>query len=477
MEIDALPRLDASLAEAEPARPERVLQFGTGAFLRGFADPFVAEANASGAFDGRVVMVGSTGSGRAAALGAQDGLYTLCVRGLRDGEPVDETHLVTSVSRALAASADWDAVLALARSPELRLVVSNTTEIGITDDPDDRPDLDPPRSFPGKLAAALAARAEAHGYDGGGLVVLPCELIEGNGDRLREIVEAHAERWELGDAFRDWLDREVTFCNTLVDRIVPGNPDDADALFERLGYTDDLLTVTEPYRLWAIEGDDALADRLPLVGLDGVVVADDLTPYRERKVRILNGGHTATVPAAILCGLDTVSEALDDETVGTFVRRAILDEIVPSLRIDPTMAETFAHAVIDRFANPFVAHALRDITFQQTAKLGVRVAPSIREYVETHGEAPPLLCFGVAALLAAVRPDGADGLSADDAAGDWERRWADVDLADTDELRAFTVVALGRWDLDTVEGVPESVADALVAIERDGCRAALAARL
>ena len=169
--------------------------------------------------------------------------------------------------------------------------------------------------------------------------------------------------------------------------------------------------------------------------------------------------------------------ALDDETVGTFVRRAILDEIVPSLRIDPTMAETFAHAVIDRFANPFVAHALRDITFQQTAKLGVRVAPSIREYVETHGEAPPLLCFGVAALLAAVRPGGADGLSADDAAGDWERRWADVDLADTDELRAFTVAALGRWDLDTVEGVPESVADALVAVERDGCRAALAARL
>ena len=483
MDVSTLPALSADVAPARAAGPERVLQFGTGAFLRGFADALLDEA-AGDSWDGRVVMVGSTGSGRAAALDAQDGRYTLVVRGLRDGEPVDEARVVGSVSRALAASDDWDAVLDLARSPDLWLVVSNTTEVGITDDPADRPDLDPPRSFPGKLAAVLAARAEAHDYEGAGLVVLPCELIESNGDRLRKIVEAHAGRWGLDARFLPWLDREVTFCNTLVDRIVPGTPDDPDDIYERLGYTDDLLTVAEPYRLWAIEGVDA--SRLgALAEVDGVVVTDDLTPYRERKVRVLNGGHTATVPAALLCGLDTVAEALDDETVGAFVRRAILDEIVPSLDVDPAMAESlasptalqFAHDVIDRFANPFVAHALRDITFQQTAKLGVRVAPSVRGYCEKRGEAPPLLCLGIAALLASVRPGAVDGLSTDDASDDWRQRWTDVDRTDADALRAFAADALTLWGLDPVDGVPEAVGDALVAIERDGCRATLAARL
>ena len=475
MQPAALPRLGAAQA-ARPDRPERVLQFGTGAFLRGFADALLDEANAAGAFDGQAVMVGSTGSGRAATLDAQDGRYTVVVRGLRDGAPVDEARVVTSVSRALAASDDWPAVLDLARSPDLRLVVSNTTEVGITDDPDDRADLDPPRSFPGKLAAALAARAEAFEYDGGGLVVLPCELIEGNGSRLREIVGAHTERWGLDARFMPWLDREVTFCNTLVDRIVPGTPDDPEELYERFGYTDDLLTVAEPYRLWAIEGADP-ARLGALAEVDGVVVTDDLTPYRERKVRVLNGGHTATVPTALLCGLDTVAEAMGDEAVGAFVRRAILDEIVPSLDVDPAMAEAFARDVIDRFANPFVAHALRDITFQQTAKLGVRVAPSVRGYREKRGEAPPLLGFGVAALLAAVRPGAVDGLSTDDAAADWRQRWDGVDRSDADALRAFAADALGRWGLGDLDGVPEAVGDALVDIERDGCRAALAARL
>lgn len=471
---DALPSLSA--AETPDTRPasERVLQFGTGALLRGLPDDVFHDANRAG-WDGRAVMVGSTGSGRASALGEQDGLFTLVVRGLREGEPVDEAYVVGAVSRAIAASDDWPAVLDLASSPELRLVVSNTTEVGITDDPDDRRDGDPPRSFPGKLAAVLAARAEAFEYEGGGLDVLPCELIEGNGDRLREIVEAHAERWGLGPRFSEWLRREVRFCNTLVDRIVPGMPDDPDELFERLGYTDDLLTVAEPYRLWAIEGRPAHLG--PLADVDGVVVTDDLTPYRERKVRILNGGHTSTVPTAILCGLDTVAEAMDDETVGAFIRRAILDEIVPSLDIDAEMAQSFAHAVIDRFANPFVAHALRDITFQQTAKLGVRVAPSIASYREKKGEVPPLLTFGVAAFLAAVRPGAVDGLSTDDAADDWRQRWAGVDPADADELLAFVRSALARWDLDEVPDVPEAVAAALAAIHRDGCREALAERL
>ena len=466
-----LPRLGRSVSPPLEALPERVLQFGTGALLRGLPDAFIDDANRAGFDAGRVVMVGSTGSGRTQVLGDQDGLYTLCIRGLREGERVDETRVIGSVSRAVAASDDWPAVLDLARSPDLALIVSNTTEVGITDDPEDRPDLDPPRSFPGKLAAVLSARAESVGYRGAGVVVLPCELIEGNGDRLREIVLAHAERWHLDPRFAEWLDRSVTFCNTLVDRIVPGTPDDLPALYDRVGYTDDLLTVAEPYRLWAIEGDADLAARLPLTGLDGIVVTDDLTPYRERKVRILNGGHTATVPTALLCGLSTVGAAMDDEVVGPFIRRLIRDEIVPSLDIDLAMAAAFADDVIERFANPFVDHALRDITFQQTAKLGVRVAPSVRRYREKMEEAPPLLCVGVAAFLSATRPGEIHGLAADAAADDWRARWEGVDPTDEAALRAFAAAALRMWDLDVVA---EPVADALVAIERDGCRAVVA---
>ena len=482
MQTDTLlPRLDASAAGALDALPERVLQFGTGALLRGLPDVFVEEANRAGRLGGRVVMVGSTGSGRAAALDEQDGLYTLCVRGLQGGQPVDETHVVTAVSRALAASDNWAAVLDVARSPDLRLVVSNTTEVGITDDPDDQCGLDPPRSFPGKLAAVLAERAEALDYSAdAGLVVLPCELIEGNGDRLRQIVRRHAERWKLGDRFLDWLDGSVTFCNTLVDRIVPGTPDDPADLYERLGYTDSLLTVAEPYRLWAVEGDADFAERFPLAGLDGVVVTDDLGPYRERKVRILNGGHTATVPAALLCGLETVREAVEDETVGPFVRRVILGEIVPSLDLDADTAEAFAHEVLDRLANPFIRHALLDITFQQTTKLGVRVVPSVLGYTAERGEAPPLLAFGVAAFLASTRPGALpEKRPADDAESAWRARWAGVGATD-DGLRRFARDAVSTvWgpDLLAVDGFGDLVADAVVAIERDGCRAALQAHL
>ena len=472
-------RLRAFSAPSREALPERVLQFGTGAFLRGLPDALVHETNSTAAPMGRVVMVGSTGSGRAAALGAQDGLYTLCVRGLLDGQPVDEAHVVGSVSRALAASSDWDEVLEVARSPELRWVVSNTTEVGIVDDPDDRRELRPPRSFPGKLAAVLAARAEALDYaPEAGLIVLPCELIEGNGERLRASVRAHGTRWKLGPRFLRWLDAHVVFLNTLVDRIVPGTPDDADALFDRLGYADELLTVAEPFRFWAIEGPASLAEQLPLARLDGVVLTDDLAPYRERKVRVLNGGHTSTVPVALLCGLDTVAEAVQDETVGRFVRHVILDEIVPSLDIDAEMATTFAHDVLDRFGNPFVRHALLDIAFQQTTKLGVRVAPSISSYLEKRGEVPPLLAFSVAAFLAVTRPGVLPpDCPVDDAADAWRARWAGVDANDADALRAFARAAVGLWRLDADPAVADAVAEALVAIQRDGCRAALAAQL
>lgn len=477
-------RLDA-LRRPSNGLPERVLQFGTGAFLRGFADAFVDEAIRAGRFNGRVVMVGSTGSGRTAALNEQDGLYTLCVRGREAGRTVDEAHLITSVSRALAAADAWEDVLACARTPELALVISNTTEVGIALDEDDRLDLRPPRSFPGKLTAVLFERARAFDYDPTkGLLVLPCELIENNGDTLRGVVQALAERWELGPDFLRWLEDANRFCNTLVDRIVPGVPDDPEALFERLGYRDDLLTVAEPYRLWAIEGDAALRARLPLAGPD-LVVAEDITPYRERKVRILNGGHTSTVPAALLCGLQTVCEAVEDPRVGRFIRRVVQEEIVPSLDLDAEMAQTFARDVLERFANPFIRHDLLDITFQQTMKMRVRVVPSLLGYARKRGQAPPSLAFGFACFLLLQHPEiglPAAARPTDDAAAAWRDHWAGVARTDAEAVRRFVAAvcadeALWETRLDAIPGFVEAVAEHLVRAARDGVPAALDAHL
>jgi tagaturonate reductase len=473
-------RFDAEAVEppvpAHLAYPERVLQFGTGALLRGFVECFLDQANRDGRFAGRAVIVGSTGSGRAGALDEQDGLFTLCTRGLREGTPVDTCRVVASISRAVSAAEGWDAVLALAASPDLELVVSNTTEVGIQLDPDDRPDLEPPRSFPGKLAAVLAHRAEAFGHDpASGLVVLPCELIEGNGDRLREIVLDLARRWSLPEETVAWVASANTFCNTLVDRIVPGSPDEATyaELVERLGYEDPMLTVAEPYALWAIEGDEALARRIGyLAEQEGVIVAPDITEFRERKVRLLNGTHTLLVPVSLLCGNETVRETMTDEATGAYVRRLMLRETVPSLPGDPEASEAFARAVLDRYANPYIRHELKSITLQQTSKLRVRVLPSVRRYPEWFGEVPPLMAFGFAALIALKRR-GLEGFPPDDA----DPRWRELLASSTDPKATAHAVASDAvlWEdpPGTIPGFTEAIAAHLAAIEREGTRAAL----
>ena len=486
-----LPSLNIStLGSAEAIRtawPERVLQFGTGAFLRGFAEYFVEQANRTGSLNGRVVMVGSTGSGRAGRLNEQDGLYTLYVRGREDGQIVDQVQVITAVSRALAAQDQWAEVLACARHPALALIISNTTEVGITLDADDRMDLSPPHSFPGKLTAVLYERARTFDFDPAkGLIILPCELVEQNGDRLRRIVQTLAERWDLGAAFRQWLDEANLFCNTLVDRIVPGTPDteEVEAIYQQLGYRDDLLTVAEPYRLWAIEGNAKLEARLPLTGVDpGIVIAEDITPYRERKVRMLNGTHTIMVSAALLCRLKTVREAVEDERVGRFIRQVMLEEIVPSLDMAPEMARSFALEVLERFANPFIRHELLDITFQQTTKMRVRVVPSLLGYVKKKKKVPPAMAFGFACFLLLQHPEVgplAAERPTDDAAADWRARWAEVDRADAAQVRPFVESvcadeALWGTRLDALPGFTETVTEHLERATQDGVAAAMEA--
>lgn len=471
--------------------PEKAVQFGTGALLRGFVDYFLDVANRDGRFGGRVVMVGSTGSGRDQAVNDQDGLFTLAIQGVDNGEVFRENRVIASVSRAVSSRDAWDAVLECARNPELQLIFSNTTEVGIVLDEEDSADLSPPRSFPGKLARFLFERARTFDFDAAkGVVVLPCELIENNGDRLREIVLQLAERWKLGPAFVRWVEEGVPFCNTLVDRIVPGTPDEErlERLQQELGYQDGMLTTCEVYRLFAIQGDDALRARLGFAESDpGVIVAGDVGPYRERKVRLLNGTHTIMVPAALLCGHEVVNEAIKDDLIGRFVRRVMLDEIVPSLEAEG--AEQFARDVLDRFANPFIRHALLDITLQSTMKMRVRIVPTILAYTQKKGSPPPSVALGLAAFLLFMRGDvqdkaRQDGLRVpqDDQAEYFRSLWASLPDEEEVSLRHLVYAVLSEqslWhvDLNGVPGLTAAVGDHLVRMRREGVPAALEAHL
>lgn len=472
------------------ALPERAAQFGTGALLRGLIDYIVDAANREGKFNGRVVAIGQTGSGRDDLVNAQDGLYTLVTEGVENGKQVREHRVIASVSRALSATAEWGAVLALARNPEIEIIFSNTTEVGIAFDDSDRPDLDPPRSFPGKLTRYLYERARAFDYDSRkGVTVLPCELIEQNGAKLREIVLKLARKWELGPRFIHWLEDSVSFCDTLVDRIVPGTPRArrSEEVESELGYRDELVTVCEPYRLFAIGADSRTRARLEaLASDDSVLLTDDVSPYRERKVRILNGGHTAMVSIALLCGCETVFEAVKDREVGQFIRQLILDEIVST--VDVPGAEEFARDVLERFSNPFIAHPLMDITLHGATKFRVRVVPSIVSYTTSRGNPPAALTFGFAAFLFFLRGDiqaqrAAAGLPVppDDAAQRIRAVWEKFDDAD-DYLAVLVRAVCGDatlWgtDLTRLTGLVDMITEQLSAIARDGPRSALVAHL
>ena len=466
--------------------PERAVQFGTGALLRGFVDDFVHRANVDGAFNGRIVAIASTGSARDRALRDQDGLYTLVVEGIERGQPMRECRIISSVSRAISAADEWNAVLELARQPMLEFVFSNTTEVGIVADEDSGAEDAPPKSFPAKLTRFLFERANAFDYASDrGLTVIPCELIENNGARLKEIVVAIARRWDLGTTFLEWLDSAVPFCNTLVDRIVPGAPRDADVarLNALLGYEDALLTTCEPYRLFAIEGDEALRAKLTWATDSGIIIAPDIAPYRKRKVHLLNGAHTLLVPVALPMGCATVRDAMTQPSISRFVRRAMLEEIAPYLDVEG--AENFAEAVLDRFRNPHIRHALIDITLQATMKTRVRVVPAVQRYVERTGSVPQSLAFGFAAFLNllqgsfhASRRESGLPVPADDQAAPLLTLWKafpDGASAPVGELvfEACRNRALWGADLTSIDGFPEAVADHLWRMREHGMASAL----
>ncbi len=399
--------LNRSVATASGVTPRdlpvRLLQFGEGNFLRAFIDWMVAEMNDQGLFNGKVALVQPLEHGMVDMLAQQDYLYTLLLRGIEEGEVVVRQRLIDVIERGLNVYTQFDDYLKEADNPDLRIIVSNTTEAGIVLRAEDAPTDAPPISFPGKLLRLMKRRYDCFGGDPAkGLLLFPCELIDRNGDTLKAVLTELAGLWYPGDAtFLTWLTESNVYFNTLVDRIVSGYPrDEAADLCAEFGYTDNLVDTGEIFHFLVIEGPREYEPEFPLVsaGLH-VKWCDDMTPYRTRKVRILNGAHTMTVLAAHLYGLATVKQCMDDAVVSRYVSKGVLEEIIPTLDLPEEELLAFGQAVMERFSNPYIKHFLLSISLNSVSKFKTRVLPSLLEYERRRGELPELLTFSLAALV------------------------------------------------------------------------------
>lgn len=374
---------------------ETIIQFGEGNFLRGFVDYFIHILNEKKLYDGKVVVVQPIASGTADIINEQNGVYNLYLRGIENGEEISEHTEIHSISRAVNPYEDFASFLELAHNPDMRFVISNTTEAGIAYDPECGFDDEPPSSFPAKLTKLLYER-----YKSGlsGLVMLACELIDDNARQLEKCVFKYAQQWLLGEDFMQWLTKENEFCSTLVDRIVTGYPKtEAQKLCEKIGYTDRLLDTAEIFHLWVIEGD--FEDELPLksAGLN-VIWTDDVSPYKKRKVRVLNGAHTSTVFPALLCGIETVGEAVMDSQINRFLNICLFDYIIPQLG-DTEENRSFAAAVLERFQNPYINHLWNSIALNSVSKFTARVLPTITDCIASGGSLPRPFAFSLACLI------------------------------------------------------------------------------
>lgn len=393
-----------------PEAPERVLQFGEGNFLRAFVDYFIDRMNEEAGFDSKVVLVqpiaNHGGFDLSKVINEQEGLYTLYLRGFADGKKVNDKRIISCVSRCLNVYSDYDAVMACADNPDLRYIACNTTEAGIVYDPSCRFEQTPPDSYPAKLTQFMYRRFRKFGNETGkGFVILSCELIDNNGKELERCVLAYAKQWQLGEDFIRWIKEENIFCSTLVDRIVTGYPRaEAAKINEANGYEDQLIDTGEVFGFWVIEGPESLKEELPFAkaGLP-VLITDDHKPYKQRKVRILNGAHTSMVLGAYLAGQDIVRDCMHDEVIMQFMNRTIYEEIIPTLTLPKEECKEFAASVTERFKNPFIDHALLSISLNSTAKWRARVLPSLKGYVDRFGRLPGCITASFAFYIAFYR--------------------------------------------------------------------------
>ncbi len=436
--------------------PEKVLQFGTGVLLRGLPDQYISEANRAGKFRGRVVVVKSTQNGTTDAFADQEGLYTICVKGIDNGQLVNKSYVNASISRVLSAVEDWSVILECAKSEDLSIVTSNTTEVGIVYTEENILD-GVPSSFPGKLLAILHARfVHFKGDHSKGLVIIPAELIEENGTKLADILNRLAAHNQLGEAFINWLKQANPICNTLVDRIVPGKLSAADqaATEAALGYSDELMIMSEPFGLWAIEStDQRVIDALGFCDEEkGCRVVPSIQKFKELKLRMLNATHTFSCGVSILAGMELVKDSMKDEVIKSYISQLALEEIAAAItgeKISAAEADAFGKAVLDRFANPFLEHKWVSISAQFTLKMKIRCLPLILATHEKTGLLPVRMLIGFSAYL------------------------VQMDLVNKDDLatslrNVLSDTATWEQDLSTIPGLMDKVLEITASIQSNG---------
>ncbi|HOT13478.1 MAG TPA: tagaturonate reductase [Bacteroidales bacterium] len=382
---------------------ERIIQFGEGNFLRAFVDWMIQEMNDNAGFDSNVVVVQPIKNGLVDKLNSQNCLYHVVLKGIKNGKGVKDIKLNSAISRCINPYVDYQGYIKLAEIPTMRFIISNTTEAGIAFDENDKLEMQPPSSFPAKLTQLLYHRFTFYKGDiSKGFIILPCELIENNANELKACIYKYCVLWSLPDAFKEWLEKSCTFCNTLVDRIVPGfNKDTALELANTKNIEDNMCVDAEQFHLWVIEGPQWVKNEFPTDKANlNVLYVNDVKPYRTRKVRLLNGPHTLMMPVAYLSGIEYVREAVEHPVIGKFILQAINNEIIPTLDLPAEELKSFADEVLDRFRNPFVNHALMSISLNSVSKFKSRLLPTLLDYNHKFGKLPENIVFSLAALIA-----------------------------------------------------------------------------
>jgi len=469
-----LQALNRKNAESPVVYPERIVQFGAGNFLRAFVDWTIQELNDKTDFNNSVVVVKVT-PGTYDALDAQDGLFHVHLEGIENGEFISQTQLISCVSRTFYPYGDFDAYQALARQDEIRFLISNTTEAGISYNEDDSADEKPPASFPAKLTLFLYERYQHfEGASDKGCIVIPTELVVDNGTQLREMVLRYAEQWQLDSGFAEWIEAHNLFCNTLVDRIVPGYPEsDSAKIQEKIGFEDQQLVMGEPYYSWIIEAPDSLTTELPVAGvLDGVKIVDDVDPYRLTKVRILNGIHSSMVSLGYMCGLRVVNEVMAHKALTQFLLDEAYKEIIPAMDLPEDELKAFAQSTFDRFRNPSIHHKLLSIALNSMTKVRTRILPTILAHYEKLGSLPPRAVLAMAAFLRFYKGEWQGELvplKDDESTIAWlDEQWKNCDSVDALVESILQNESLWERDLTQIDGLQEMISDYITRMDESG---------
>ncbi len=466
----------------KPARPIKIMQFGEGNFLRAFVEWIIQDLNDKGAINADVAVVQPMPFGRVKELADQNGLYTLRLEGIDNGKQVKTSRVIDVIGDCVNPFTEYEKFLKYGESEELEVIISNTTEAGIAVDPTDTDFNVCPKSYPGKLLALLKRRYDKFNGDAGkGLAIVPCELIDNNGDELYRCLTELAEINKMDEKFIKWMQTANHFTSTLVDRIVPGYPAaEIEDIRKETGYLDNNVVKGEIFHLWVLKKEAHVQKVLPAdkTGLN-VIFADDIKPYKQRKVKILNGSHTAMVPVAYLCGIDTVGEAVNDPVIGKFVRDFVFEEVNPTIALPQDQMVAFANSVIERYQNPFIRHELMSIALNSTTKFRTRLLPTLEDYVKINKSLPHHLLFAFAALVEfhkGVRGSEKIALKDDPAyLAHWAELWADFN-GDYEKLAKAALGWKEAWETDMNAIHPEicaTVAKYLKAMDTKGMRAAL----